>query len=88
MSRDGLGLTWREQRTIRKLRRLRRWRLIRRRSVEEGVFGGSPRWIAVGVVTWGAWVLRQAWRREAEVVYRTQLKPGESLVIRSSRPGR
>lgn len=88
MSRAGTGLTWREQRSIRKYRRVRRWRLDHRRSLEEGVLGGSPNWLAIGVLTRGAWILRQAWRREAELVYRTQLKPGQSLVIRSSRPAK
>ena len=82
------GLTWRERRAVKKYRSLRRWRLVRRRGVEEGFLGGSPKWIAIGAITWTIWALQQAWRKEAEVVYRTQLKPGESLVIRSSRPGK
>ncbi len=88
MSRSIQGLSWREQRLVKRLQRVRRLKLIRRRSVEEGFFGGSPKWIAIGLLTWGVWVLQQAWRRDAELVYRTQLKPGESLVIRSSRPGK
>ena len=91
MSRSGSGVSQRAQharRTIDEYRSPARWRLIRRRSIEEGVFGGSPKWLAIGVLTWGVWVLRKAWSREDDLVYRTRLKPGESLVIRTSRPAR
>jgi hypothetical protein len=59
---------------------------LRRRAWEEGVLGGDTKWMAVGAVVGGLWLVQWAWRREAEVVYRTQLKPGETLVIDTARP--
>ena len=88
MSRSIPGLSLADNWRIRRLRRARRFKLIRRRSIEDGLLGGSPKWIAIGLVTWTAWALQQAWRKESEVVYRTHLKAGESLVIRSGRPGK
>lgn len=60
---------------------------LSRRGLEEGLLGGDRRWLAVGGVAWTAALVRWAWRRTPEVVYRTRLRPGETLVI-SARPQR
>jgi hypothetical protein len=50
------------------------------------VLGGDRRWVAIGGVAWFFWALRWAWRKDAEVVYRTKVKPGESIAISTSKP--
>jgi hypothetical protein len=50
------------------------------------VLGGDRRWIAIGGVAWFVWALQWAWRKDAEVVYRTRVKPGESITISTSKP--
>lgn len=64
------------------------WKQLRRRSLTEGLLNGRPMWLVVGAVAWGAWLLRIAWQKDAELVYRTRLEAGESLVIRARRPAR
>jgi len=44
--------------------------------------GGSRGWLAVGVVGGGLRMLRKMAKREADVVYLEELRPGQSLVIR------
>ena len=44
--------------------------------------GGSRGWLAVGVTAGGLHVLKRMIRREPEVVYLEDLRPGQSLVIR------
>jgi hypothetical protein len=55
--------------------------LLQRRGVQRGVFGSSRAWFWVAV---GAWLLRrarQAIGSEYELVYRGELRPGESMRI-------
>jgi hypothetical protein len=59
---------------------------IRRRAVQDGLLGGDGRWLAIGAVVWGLTLARRAWHREPEVVYRTKLRPGESVVVSTARP--
>jgi hypothetical protein len=59
---------------------------LRQRGWEDGILGGEKRWLALGVVAWTAWVVQWAWRREPEVIYRTKLKPGESVTIATAKP--
>jgi hypothetical protein len=54
---------------------------LRRRAWDDGLLGGDRRWLAVGAVVWTITLLGRAWRREPEVVYRTVLKPGETLSV-------
>lgn len=74
------------------LRDLLRWRRtlsganLRQRAWEDGVLGGDRRWIAIGGFAWFVWALQWAWRRDSEVVYRTKVKPGESVTISTSKP--
>lgn len=74
------------------LREALRWRRtlsganLRRRAWEDGVLGGERRWIAIGGLAWFVWALQWAWRRDAEVVYRTKVKPGETITISTAKP--
>lgn len=43
--------------------------------------GGSRAWLGVGLAAGGLRLLRRAIKREPEVVYREELRPGQSLVI-------
>jgi hypothetical protein len=45
-------------------------------------FGGHSAWIVVGVALW---MLIRA-RNQDDVVYRTELKPGERLMVRTVKP--
>ena len=55
--------------------------LIYRRAQVKGLLGGSRPW----TVLWGVLFARRLWKRfmkdEPEILYRTELKPGEALVI-------
>ncbi|MDQ6726930.1 MAG: hypothetical protein M3066_12295 [Actinomycetota bacterium] len=44
--------------------------------------GGSRAWLALGFTAGGLHLLRRAVKREADVVYLEELRPGQSLVIR------
>jgi hypothetical protein len=52
-----------------------------RAALMRGLLGGSPRWLAVGAVLWGARGLRSALRRQDVVIWRGQLSEGETLVL-------
>jgi hypothetical protein len=43
--------------------------------------GGSRAWLTVGVVAGGLRLLRKMAKREADVVYLEELRPGQSMVI-------
>ena len=43
--------------------------------------GGSRGWLAVGMTAGGLHLLRRAIKREPDVVYLEELRPGQSLVI-------
>jgi hypothetical protein len=44
-------------------------------------FGGSRVWLTVGVVAGGLRLLKKMAKREADVVYLEELRPGQSMVI-------
>ena len=52
-----------------------------RRAQARGLLGGSRPW----TVLWGVLFARRMWKRflkdQPEILYRTELKPGETLVI-------
>ncbi len=53
-----------------------------RTGLRRGVFGGSRAWLVVGI---GAGVAKLGYRalaRQPEVVFRAELPPGQSIVIR------
>ena len=43
--------------------------------------GGSRGWLAVGVIAGGLRMLRKMAKREPDVVYREELRPGQSMTI-------
>jgi hypothetical protein len=45
-------------------------------------FGGHRAWIVVGVALW---MLNRA-RNQNDVIYRTELKPGERLIVTTTKP--
>lgn len=49
--------------------------------MRKGVYGSSRAWFWVAVVTWGVRFLRRAAGSQYELVYRGELKPGETLRI-------
>jgi hypothetical protein len=51
------------------------------RGVNKGVLGSSRGWFWVAVVTWSIRRLRRAIGSEYELVYRGELKTGETLQI-------
>jgi hypothetical protein len=44
--------------------------------------------LAAGAFAGSIWLIQWAWRKEAEVVYRTRLQPGETLLIEAAPKGR
>lgn len=55
--------------------------LLQRTGVRKGVVGGSNRWVWVAVATWGLRRLRRAVGSEPELVYRGELRPGQTFEI-------
>jgi hypothetical protein len=53
----------------------------RRNGVAEGLLGGNRRWLVLGGVAWGLRAVGWAVRRDQQVLFREQLRPGEQLVI-------
>ena len=56
-------------------------RYLQRRGVNKGVKGSSRSWFWVAVAAWGVRRLRRAIGSEYELVYRGEVKPGETLQI-------
>lgn len=44
--------------------------------------GGSRGWLAVGITAGGLQMVRRALKREPDVVYCEELRPGQSVVVR------
>jgi hypothetical protein len=56
---------------------------LRARSLRRGFFGGSRGWFAVGVVVWGARLMRRLVGRRPEVVAVEKVDPGRSVTVSS-----
>ncbi|HEY8526118.1 MAG TPA: hypothetical protein VIL48_14200 [Acidimicrobiales bacterium] len=54
---------------------------LQRNGVRKGVLGGSRGWFWVAVGTYGVRRLRRAIGSEPELVFRGELKPGETFQI-------
>lgn len=65
----------------RKSRIERSLHFLQRRGVNKGVLGSSRGWFWVAVVTWGLRRARRAVGSEYELVYRGEIKAGETLEI-------
>ena len=61
-------------------------RILRRNGVRTGIFGGSRGWAAVAVGTWGYTTLKRMARREPELVFSEELKPGDRIIITNNVP--
>jgi hypothetical protein len=57
-------------------------RYIQVKAFGRGFRGYHTAWIVVGVALW---MLNRA-RNQDDVIYRTQLKPGEQLIVKTSKP--
>ena len=60
--------------------------ILRRNGVRKGIFGGSRGWAAVAVGTWGYTTLKRIARREPELVFSEELKPGDRIIITNNVP--
>lgn len=56
-------------------------RALMRRGWHRGVVGGSRAWTAVGGLALLAYLGGRAWRKEEDVVFSEQLRPGETFRI-------
>jgi len=57
-------------------------RTLTRLAITNGLLGGSRRWLAVGTVAMSLRAVARLAAKEPKVVYREDLAPGESLMIR------
>jgi len=57
-------------------------RYLQVRAFGRGLRGYHSAWVVVGVAVW---MINRA-RQADDVVYRTKLKPGETLLVRTSKP--
>ena len=55
--------------------------LLQRTGVRKGVVGGNSRWVWVALATWGLRRLRRTIGSEPELVYRGELRPGQTFEI-------
>jgi len=55
---------------------------IQLKAFGRGMRGYHTAWFVVGVAVW---MLNRA-RRQEDVIYRTELKPGERLLVRTGKP--
>jgi hypothetical protein len=56
-------------------------RMAQRRGVRRGVYGSSRFWLMVAIGAWGVRRFRRAIGSEPDLVYRGELRPGETLRI-------
>lgn len=56
-------------------------RLLLRQGWKKGVVGGNPAWTAVGGVALISYLAGKVLKREPEVVFLEQIRPGESIRI-------
>jgi hypothetical protein len=57
---------------------------LRRTGFRKGMQGNRT-WLALGIVIWGAQQLRKLATRNAEVLVREELKPGDRMIIANGR---
>lgn len=61
---------------------------LRARSLKDGFGRGRRGWFAVGVVVWGARLVRRFLARRPQNLAAEKLKPGESVTITAIPPAR
>jgi hypothetical protein len=59
---------------------------LRRNGLRRGLVGGSRSWMVAGGLAYALRALRWVVRRDTEVVFSEELRPGESLVITPIEP--
>jgi hypothetical protein len=57
---------------------------LRRTGFRKGIQGNRS-WLALGTVIWGAQKLHQLAKRDAEILVREELKPGDRMIIANGR---
>jgi hypothetical protein len=57
---------------------------LRRTGFRKGMQGNRT-WLALGLVIWGGQRLRKLATRDAEVIVREELKPGDRMIIANGR---
>ena len=57
---------------------------LRARSLREGFLRGRRAWTAVGVVGWGARLIRRLAARRPQIVASERREPGQSITITAS----
>ncbi len=58
------------------------FRYLQGKAFSRGLGGRHPAWLVIGAALW--MVIRA--RHQDEVIYRTELKPGEQLIVKTSAP--
>jgi hypothetical protein len=61
----------------------RLYRFLISNGFRRGMRGGRPAWFVLGA---SAWLLNRSRKKRDEVVYRTQLQPGEGLIVTTRPP--
>jgi hypothetical protein len=61
----------------------RLYRFLIANGFRRGMRGGRPAWFVLGA---SAWLLNRSRKKRDEVVYRTQLQPGEGLIVTTRPP--
>jgi hypothetical protein len=59
---------------------------LARTGLRRGIRTGSRRWLVTGITAGLLAIMRRALTESSETVYRTELKPGERLEIRTLPP--
>lgn len=60
--------------------------LLRQRSLQKGLFGGSRGWMAVGILVWGPRLLKRLFGRREELIATERLRPGQSIQLDAIEP--
>ena len=58
----------------------------RRRAFTDGLFGGDKKWLVLGGLAWALRGLQWARAKDEQVVYATELQPGETLILARQAP--
>ena len=59
---------------------------LRHNSIVRGFLGGDRRWMAIGLLVWGPFLLRKAFGRNVEILSTEVLRPGQAVRIEAIRP--
>jgi len=65
---------------------LRPFALIRRRAINQGLFGPSTAWKIVAVVVFGGKKLQEVVGRREQLVTVEKMEPGQTMILRTIKP--